>query len=352
MRKLTHLEKYGGGGLVVFLCIPLWWSYCTDAGREASREFDLAQRREQLPSACFDYARGKIERLGLLRRRAFVVDAVVADLENNRYRVASKTRYPTGSDTGDRIEHVSVDCTVTIADGDLSLESLEIAPIEPVRREPSFEASVACFDFSRWRMEYPDLVEEIEPSRTVTNLGDGRYREQVHIWNHYFSSSLSQFHPYRALIDCTVIVAGDEPVTLERLSVAKETGQELNQRALAKHLSGEARKQQEALVEAELKRRQETRENRKVQSAEALEEDLMSAWARCQEFTEERLVSPASAKWPWDNRPYTSHLGAGRFRVQTHVDSQNAFGAMLRTPVGCVVQKKGTSWTLESLSME
>ena len=104
--------------------------------------------------------------------------------------------------------------------------------------------------------------------------------------------------------------------------------------------------------EAEKRANERLREEHKVAEQEQLEEDLMSAWAMCQELTEERLVSPASAEWPWDNRPHTKHLGAGRFQVKTHVDSQNRFGAMLRAPVNCVVQKKGTSWRLESLSME
>ncbi len=104
--------------------------------------------------------------------------------------------------------------------------------------------------------------------------------------------------------------------------------------------------------EAEKRANERLREEHKVAEQEQLEEDLMSAWAMCQESTEERLVSPSSAKWPWDNRPHTRHLGSGRFRVRTYVDSQNAFGAMLRTPVDCVVQKTGTSWRLESLDME
>ena len=114
--------------------------------------------------------------------------------------------------------------------------------------------------------------------------------------------------------------------------------------------SEEERQQFEQEMEAERIREEE--EERRATREKRLEEDLMSAWAMCQEFTEERLVSPSSANWPWDNRPYTSHLGGKRYQVQTHVDSQNRFGAMLRTPVDCVVQKKGTSWTLESLSME
>ena len=113
----------------------------------------------------------------------------------------------------------------------------------------------------------------------------------------------------------------------------------------------EDRRKSEEIAAA--RERAKEREERGAAESESLEEDLMSAWARCQGFAEGRLVSPASAEWPWDNRPYTSHLGAGRFRVQTHVDSQNRFGAMLRKPVDCIVQKTGSNkWRLESLDME
>ena len=80
------------------------------------------------------------------------------------------------------------------------------------------------------------------------------------------------------------------------------------------------------------------------------EHSAVSAWTVCQQFLEGRLKSPASAKYPSGYSNYTTHLGAGQYRVTAYVDSQNSFGAMIRNDFICTVQHtEGDSYSLVSL---
>ncbi len=71
-----------------------------------------------------------------------------------------------------------------------------------------------------------------------------------------------------------------------------------------------------------------------------------------QDLVEPRLVSPATADWPWTCDKVT-YLGDGRYRVLTYVDAQNRFGGLIRSNIDAVVKYVGDDlWKLESLKME
>ena len=68
-----------------------------------------------------------------------------------------------------------------------------------------------------------------------------------------------------------------------------------------------------------------------------------------------RLRAPASARFPTNSQGQGAHvrkIGECRFRVSSHVDSQNAFGAMLRSNylADVVVSPDGTR-RVENLSI-
>ncbi len=79
--------------------------------------------------------------------------------------------------------------------------------------------------------------------------------------------------------------------------------------------------------------------------------DTVSAYTMCQKFVKDQLKAPRTAKWPWVHTDdVTTHLGGGKYRIESYVDSQNAFGALIRTKFTCVVQHAGEDkWRLESL---
>ena len=75
--------------------------------------------------------------------------------------------------------------------------------------------------------------------------------------------------------------------------------------------------------------------------------DVAAAWTVCEQFVTERLKAPSTAKFQWISR---DELGNGRFHVNAYVDSQNSFGAMLRTHFNCTVKHiEGDRWRLEDL---
>jgi len=75
------------------------------------------------------------------------------------------------------------------------------------------------------------------------------------------------------------------------------------------------------------------------------------AWAYMQIFVEKRLKSPKSADFPFGGGTYhTTDLGGGRYKVNSYVDSQNAFGANIRTHFDGIIKRKDGGWVLEYLN--
>jgi|SRR5690554_4865187 hypothetical protein len=79
----------------------------------------------------------------------------------------------------------------------------------------------------------------------------------------------------------------------------------------------------------------------------------VGAFVACQQFVEDRLKAPSTAKFGGTYSQATSSLASGRYRVRTYVDSQNSFGAMVRTGFDCTVRHTGSeSYRLESLTFD
>lgn len=102
---------------------------------------------------------------------------------------------------------------------------------------------------------------------------------------------------------------------------------------------------QEKLKQASLAR---SRQNEKWESEHAKwDAALMS-----QKFIEPRLKAPASAKFQDFSDAAVAHMGGGVYTVSSYVDSQNGFGAMLRTHYTCRLQDKGDGkWHLVNLKI-
>lgn len=80
--------------------------------------------------------------------------------------------------------------------------------------------------------------------------------------------------------------------------------------------------------------------------------DKITAYVISQDFVSKRLKSPVSAKFPSFSEEYVCYLGEKRYQVSAYVDSQNSFGAMIRTQFNCVVKYVGNSdWVLERLEI-
>lgn len=69
----------------------------------------------------------------------------------------------------------------------------------------------------------------------------------------------------------------------------------------------------------------------------------------CKLAIENTLKSPASAKFPFVGRDEVRRLEDGGAQIITYVDSQNSFGAMVRTRFRCTCRNVGGKWTVEEL---
>ncbi len=71
----------------------------------------------------------------------------------------------------------------------------------------------------------------------------------------------------------------------------------------------------------------------------------------CEKFVSDRLKSPGTADFPGASS--VAQLAGGEYRVTGAVDSQNGFGALLRTDYVCTVRDMGGDrWRLVNLDLD
>lgn len=67
------------------------------------------------------------------------------------------------------------------------------------------------------------------------------------------------------------------------------------------------------------------------------------AYIVSQQFVEEKLISPSSADFPWRGTNEVLRED-GSFLIHSYVDSDNAFGANVRTNYECILRFRGGDW--------
>lgn len=75
------------------------------------------------------------------------------------------------------------------------------------------------------------------------------------------------------------------------------------------------------------------------------------AYAASQTFVEQKLRSPASADFPSYREVMVDELSGGIYRIKAYVDSQNGFGAQIRSHYTCVIRADGENWHLTALDI-
>ncbi len=103
-----------------------------------------------------------------------------------------------------------------------------------------------------------------------------------------------------------------------------------------------ALKREKKAHEAALKREKEARE------AARMCDDHIAAYVATWEFVKVRLRSPASADFPLLDFRHAK-VGPCQFAISSYVDSQNGFGAMIRSYYSAVVEHDSGQWSLVSL---
>jgi hypothetical protein len=93
-------------------------------------------------------------------------------------------------------------------------------------------------------------------------------------------------------------------------------------------------------------------EERKVQHEKSECESTASAFVQAEDFVSKRLKSPSTAKFPWFWNAQIIYLGNCRHEIHSYVDSQNSFGAMIRTRYIVILRYAGQdNWVLEDLKL-
>lgn len=70
-------------------------------------------------------------------------------------------------------------------------------------------------------------------------------------------------------------------------------------------------------------------------------EEIAAPLTMCQEFVKDRLKAPSTAEFPWSFDDYQTNrlvTHENAYNIEGHVDSQNSFGAMLRSRFTCKIQ--------------
>src|SRR5262245_3946075 len=74
---------------------------------------------------------------------------------------------------------------------------------------------------------------------------------------------------------------------------------------------------------------------------------LLNAAATCQVEVERRLTAPSPAKFVAEEQRQRFDENTGTAYITGAVDTQNSFGAMIRTRYGCRMARKGEGWSTE-----
>lgn len=109
-----------------------------------------------------------------------------------------------------------------------------------------------------------------------------------------------------------------------------------------------AQQQKEAVVQEQEEEVAEPAKTKEVMVS--VRKDLSSeAWVMAQLFLEDHLKSPSTASYGWQTSDdCVTNLGDGVYQVKGWVDSQNSFGATVRTEFVVKVKDKGdgNTWSL------
>ena len=67
--------------------------------------------------------------------------------------------------------------------------------------------------------------------------------------------------------------------------------------------------------------------------------DGHDAYLESQSFVKKHLKSPSTAEFPYYNRVKNNvkYLGTNKYKIDSYVDSQNSFGATIRTNYSCTI---------------
>jgi hypothetical protein len=84
------------------------------------------------------------------------------------------------------------------------------------------------------------------------------------------------------------------------------------------------------------------------------EHSKMVAYNYAEDYIEQTLKSPSTAKFPgiFQKKKHTTSLGDGKYRISSWVDSQNVFGAKIRSRWSCEITFVDGNVKVENIIIE
>lgn len=80
--------------------------------------------------------------------------------------------------------------------------------------------------------------------------------------------------------------------------------------------------------------------------------DGLGAFIASQNFVKQELKAPSTAKFPTYDESMAVTNDGKRFKITSHVDAKNSFGATVRTRYICIVTHlKGDEWQLDTVQL-
>ncbi len=89
-------------------------------------------------------------------------------------------------------------------------------------------------------------------------------------------------------------------------------------------------------------------------SSSSTETNKMLAYNYAEHFVKQRLKSPSTAEFPgiFEKADHITELGNDEYLINSWVDSQNSFGAMIRSKFSCKIIFKDDKVRVENLVIE
>ncbi|MCX2679116.1 hypothetical protein OOZ15_04110 [Galbibacter sp. EGI 63066] len=89
-------------------------------------------------------------------------------------------------------------------------------------------------------------------------------------------------------------------------------------------------------------------------TGERKQDNKMLAYNYAEDFVKKRLKSPSTAKFPglYEKSKHVTPLGGREYKINSWVDSQNGFGAMIRSNFSCKIIFEGNSVRVENLKIQ
>ena len=80
--------------------------------------------------------------------------------------------------------------------------------------------------------------------------------------------------------------------------------------------------------------------------------ERLDAFVWAQTFVSRELKSPSTAQYPVQKDAAITKLDDGKYKIESFVDAQNSFGAMLRKSFVVIMHKSNDKWYCDYLEIE